>query len=56
MISDLFLLNSLDFDRALDTIEMTASNARDMINPDRHKKSKPDSDNGNSTISGEIIN
>ncbi|SRR5690625_216577 len=43
-------------DRALDTIEMTASNARDMINPDRHKKSKPDSDNGNSTISGEIIN
>lgn len=43
-------------ERALDTIEMTASNARDMINPDRHKKSKPDSDDGQGTISGDIIN
>lgn len=44
-------------DRALDTIEMTAHNARDMINPDRHhKKSKPDAENGKNTISGEIIN
>lgn len=43
-------------DRALDTIEMTASNARDMIYPDRQNKSKPDSDNGQGTISGDIIN
>ena len=44
-------------DRALDTIEMTAHNARDMIDPDRHhKKSKPDAENGKNTISGEIIN
>ena len=44
-------------DRALDTIEMTAHNARDMINPDRHqKKSKPDPENGNNTITGDIIN
>ena len=43
-------------ERALDTIEMTASNARDMIDPDRHNKSKPDTDNGNNTITGDIIN
>lgn len=43
-------------ERALDTIEMTASNARDMIDPDRHNKSKPDSDEGPNTISGDIIN
>lgn len=44
-------------DRALDTIEMTAHNARDMINPDRHqKKSKPSSDTGKNIITGDIIN
>jgi|SRR5690625_4387977 len=43
-------------ERALDTIEMTAHNARDMINPDRHKQSKPDTGNGNNTITGDIIN
>lgn len=43
-------------ERALDTIEMTASNARDMINPDRHNTSKRDSDGGQNTISGDIIN
>lgn len=42
--------------RALDTIEMTASNARDMLDPERHNKPKSDSDNGKNTISGEIIN
>lgn len=42
-------------DRALDTIEMTASNARDMINPDRHMKKKPHTD-GQNTITGDIIN
>src|SRR5699024_10659299 len=40
----------------LDTIEMMASNARDMLDPERHNKPKSDSDNGNNTISGEIIN
>lgn len=44
-------------DRALDTIEMTAHNARDMIDPQRHqKKSKPSTGNGNNTITGDIIN
>lgn len=43
-------------ERALDTIEMTASNARDMLDPDRHNRSKPDNDDGQSTISGDIIN
>lgn len=44
-------------DRALDTIEMTAHNARDMINPDRHKKkAQRESEQGGKTISGEIIN
>ena len=43
-------------ERALDTIEMTASNARDMMNPDRHNTSKPDTNNGQNTISGDIIN
>lgn len=43
-------------DRALDTIEMTASNARDMLDPERHNKTQPGSDNGKNTISGEIIN
>lgn len=48
-----------DFDmieRALDTIEMTAHNARDMINPNRSAKSAPDTDNGSNTITGDIIN
>ena len=43
-------------DRALDTIEMTAHNARDMINPNRNQKPTPDSDNGTNTITGEVIN
>ncbi|GAA2025528.1 hypothetical protein GCM10009720_01580 [Yaniella flava] len=43
-------------DRALDTIEMTASNARDMLNPDRGKSSKSDPNNGPGTITGDVIN
>src|SRR5699024_7608314 len=42
--------------RALDTIEMTASNSRDMLEPERHNKPTSDSDNGKNTISGKIIN
>lgn len=45
-----------DFDmieRALDTIEMTAHNARDMINPNRNA---PKPDNGSNTITGDVIN
>lgn len=43
-------------ERALDTIEMTAANARDMLNPDRHTNHKPDEGNGPNTITGDIIN
>lgn len=42
--------------RALDTIEMTASNARDMIDPDRHNRPQKDQNNGPNTITGDIIN
>ncbi len=43
-------------ERALDTIEMTAHNARDMINPERHTNSKPGTENGANTITGDVIN
>ncbi len=43
-------------DRALDTIEMTAANARDMIRPDRHRRSDDDQDSGGGAVSGTVIN
>lgn len=41
--------------RALDTIEMTASNARDMIDPDRHEKKKKSNSGNEGPITGEVL-
>lgn len=52
-------IDNADFemiDRALDTIEMTASNARDMLNPDRHNTSSKAGGDGSQTITGDVIN